>query len=204
MFQIQSKTSRRARGQADLQRHLLRLLAIKKSIRQHEDACAATCKTNQSWLLVCMLTSYKHERHDHEDSLQLEIRQYGLYRLRGCYKSPARAKIGSSRAADYHIIRPSQSPGKQRGRTIYSTMKMTQARPKAMQANMQIRPACTCMCLSRARRTHISRFWHPTASSRHPSHPSHPSNQVTCCVAMMTVTTTTKLEGRATSSTLTR
>ena len=83
-----------------------------------------------------------------------------------------------SRAADYHIIRPSQSPGKQRGRTIYSTMKMTQARPKAMQANMQIRPACTCMCLSRARRTHISRFWHPTASSHHLSHSSRPSNHV--------------------------
>ena len=124
-----------------------------------------------------MLTSYKHERHDHEDSLQLEIRQYGLYRLRGCYKSPARAKIGSSRATYYRIIRASQSPGKQQGRMIYSTMKMTQARPKAMQANMQIRPACTCMCLSRARRTHILRFWHLTASSRHPSHPSRRSHQ---------------------------
>ena len=119
-----------------------------------------TCSNMQAEpILACMLTSYKHERHDHEDSLQLEIRQYGLYRLRGCYKSPARAKIGSSRAADYHIIRPSQSPGKQRGRTIYNTMKMTQARPKAMQANMQIRPACKCICPSRARRTHTSRLF---------------------------------------------
>ena len=122
-----------------------------------------------------MLTSYKHERHDHEDSLQLEIRQYGLYRLRGCYKSPARAKIGSSRAADYHIIRPSQSPGKQRGRTIYSTMKMTQARPKAMQANMQIRPACTCMCLSRARRTYISHFLASDCIEPSPSHVKPPT-----------------------------
>ena len=106
-----------------------------------------------------MLTSYKHERHDHEDSLQLEIRQYSLYRLRGCYKPPARAKIGSSRATYYRIIRASQSPGKQQGRMIYSTMNMTQARPKAMQANMQIRPACTCICLSRARRTHTLHFF---------------------------------------------